>query len=164
MLFFKCRQAWCCIFCKQISESRSVLKSQVCAGYSSSNAAFSSFHSSSKVSREGHQISPSPLMQTSSKGSWLQSLKIKTGKHPQSTWFCSVPCIVCVCFLTSFTTSFCKMGLHRHLPPAKKHRSQKGPENMRKALKSVATLCFDECTVQWCDVIIDTLLFAAAVC
>lgn len=41
MLFFQCRQACYCIFCKQISQNRYVLNSWVHAGYSSFNAALS---------------------------------------------------------------------------------------------------------------------------
>lgn len=123
------------------------------------------FYNSSRGSREEHQISPSPLMQTSNKGSWLQSLKIKTGKHPQSTWFYSVPYIVYVWFLTFFTTYFCAMCLYMHVHlPLQKAQGTKMSTVYDKGFEIHNHPAYNECTVQWLDIIIDNLLFAAAVC
>lgn len=85
------------------------------------------FSSSSRGSREGQQTSPSPLMRTSSRGSWLPSWRIKTGKHPQSAWFCSVPCIMYVCSLPAiyYHLILCNVLTHTYPSPPKKSTGHK---------------------------------------
>lgn len=110
-----CGHAWYCVFCEQFS----VLSSWVPAGHPLLSS--SPFYSSSRHSREGRQTSPSPSMQTSSRGSWLQSLRIKTGKDPQRTWFCSAPCVVCY-FLPPL---LCFVLKHTYVPSPAKSRGHK---------------------------------------